>query len=179
MRTKPTIILLLILTSLTCLAQRQADLKKFVKIPDNATIARSEIDSMSKIASTKFIGIANDIKSTTHKDIQSFFDDYKLNHENTEHNIYPKTIKKEHLTIQFINYSDNHGRVGQAADSVFNTSRLTVLIFIPAFDNLHKGQAVNTICFEMTLEIYRESNMKTDKDYKRDEKIIVLKKMDF
>ncbi len=179
MRTKPTIILILILTSLTCLAQRQADLYKFVKIPDNAAGLKSEIDSLSKIVSTKFIDIANDTKSTTHKDIQSFFDDYKESEENAEFNIYPKTIKKEHLTIQFIDYSYNHGWVGQAADSVFNNSRLTVLIIIPAFDNLHKGQAVNTICFKLTLDIYTESNMKTDKDYKREEKIIELKKIDF
>jgi hypothetical protein len=179
MKTKPTIILLFILTSLTCLAQRQADLRKFVKIPDNAAGPISEIDSISKTLTNKFIAIANDSKSTTHKDIQSFFEDYKQNEENTEYNIYPKTIKKEHLTIQFTDYSDNHGWVGQAADSVFNTSRLTVLIFIPAIDNLHKGKAVNTICFKMTYEIYTESNMKTDKDYKKVEKIIELKKIDF
>jgi hypothetical protein len=177
MRAKLTIILLLILTSLNCLAQQQADLKKFVKISDNATGTISEIDSICKVLTTKFIAIANDLKSTTHKDIQSFFDDYRQSDENTEFNIYPKTIKKEHLTIQFIDYSDNHGWVGQASDSVFNSSTLTVLIFIPAFDNLGKGEAVNNICFKMTLEIYTESNMKTDKDYKREEKITEIKKV--
>lgn len=178
MRTKSTFILLFILTSVTCLAQRHADLRNFAKIPDNAIGPISEIDSISKILTNKFIAIANDSKSATHKDIQSFFDDYRLSDENVEFNVYPKTIKKEHFTIQFIDYSDNHDWVGQAADSVFNKSKLTVLILIPAFDNLHKGQAVNTICFKVTLEIYTESNMQTDKDYKREEKITEIKRID-
>ena len=64
-------------------------------------------------------------------------------------------------------------------DSVFNSSKLTALILIPAFDNLHKGQAVNTICFKATLEIYSEANINSKKDYKREEKIVDLKKIDF
>lgn len=174
---KILIIFLFILTRITCLAQRQADLKKFVKIQDNAVGQIFKIDSISKILTTKFIAIANDSKSTTHKEIQSFFDDYKQNDENTKYNIYPETIKKEHLTIQFIDYTDNHGWVGQATDSVFNKSRLIILIFIPALENLHKGLAVNTICFKMTYEIYTESNVKTEKHYKNEEKIIELKKI--
>jgi hypothetical protein len=178
MRNQSTLILLFILSSLNCLAQRQADLRQFTKIPDNAIGAISEIDSISKMLTNKFIAIANDNKSATHKDIQSYFDNYRLNDENVEFNVYPKTIKKEHFTIQVIDYSDNHGWVGQAADSVFNKSELTVLIIIPAFDNIHKGQAVNTICFKVTLSIYTESNMQTNKVYKREEKITELKKVD-
>lgn len=174
MRAKWTIIFLFFMVNITCLAQRETNLTNFVKNEENASGSISEIDSISKILINKFIIIANDSNTETHKDIRSFFEDYKQSDENTEANIYPAVIRKEHLTMQFIDYSNNYGWVAQRADSVYNTSRLSVLIFIPAFDNFHKGLAINTICFKMTFEIYTESNMETGKEYKKEEKIIEL-----
>lgn len=179
MKTKSTILLLLILASLSCFAQQEADLKKFVKIPDLAEGAIYEIDSISLILVSIFIDSANNHNSTIHKDIQSFFDDFKLAKENNRDNVYPTILKSEHLSSQFLDYSNNYGWVGQTADSVFNTSRLTILLAIPAFDNFHKGQAVNTICFKMAVDMYTESDLKTDKVYKRNLNIIELKKIEF
>lgn len=178
MRTNSAIILILVLTSLTGLAQRQADLTKFVKVVDMAFGPISEIDSISEILTNKFIFIANDTKTETHKDIQYFFESYKISADNVEYNIYPTTIRKEHLTIQYFDYSDSYGWIGQTADSVFHSSTLTSLIFIPVFENIHKGQNINTICFKVTLQIYTEAKLNSDKDYKREEKIIELRKND-
>ena len=175
MKTQSTILFLLLLTSLTSQGQRQADLNKFVKISDNAGGAIDEIDTLTQILTTKFLKVANDIKTKTHKDIQDFFWTYKLGSENKEINFYPKTLKKEHLTIQYIDYSTNHGFVGQAADSAFNQSELTALILIPAFDIFHKGEGVSTICFKATLRVYTESAINSDNDYKREEKLTELK----
>lgn len=179
MTSKLTFLLLFGLTYLTCLGQRQADLTKFVKTAAVAGGAISDIDTLSEILRNKFIIIANDSSSKTHKDIQNFFEDYKTSEENKEYNIYPKKIGKQNVTVQYIDYSTNYGWVGQTMDSVFNSSTLTALVFIPAFDEFHKGQSVNTICFKATLEIYSETKLDSKKDYKREENITDLKMVDF
>lgn len=137
-----------------------------------------QIDTLVQIMTNEFITIANDENSKTHKQIQSVFEDYKLNNQNAEYNYYPEVIKPEHLTIQYVDYSMNYGWIGQAADSVYNVERLTALIFIPAFDNVHKGQVLNTMCFKMTIEVYEEANMLSNENYRIDRKIIELEKIE-
>lgn len=176
MKIKSLITILFLLIDITSSAQKQLNLKKFVKMQDKASGTIADIGVISKILTTKFIAIANDTNAIIHEDIQSFFDDYKLNEDNVENNIYPIIMNKEHLSIQPIDYSNNYGWVGQGADSTFNDSRLTALIIIPAFDNIHKGEIVNTIIFKMTMVLYTESDMKTNKEYKRQERIVELKR---
>jgi len=171
------IIILLFLLNQRSSAQRQADLTKFVKIPDAASGVIEDIDSVSSVLERKFVEKANDSGSVTHQEIQSFFRDYKQDGQNVENNNYPETITQTDLGIQFIDYASNYGWVGHAADSVFNTSRLTALIVIPAFDNLRKGQVVNTISFKMTVTLYTESDLNTHKIYKRQERVLELKQL--
>jgi len=159
------------------LNQGQADLTKFVKIKDNSSGAISEIDSLSKILLDKFVVVANDSLSLTHKKIQDFFNDYRLDDNNSEDFIYPSIIKKEHLTIQYVNYSSNYGFIGSDADSVFNSIELTSLIIIPLFERHHKGESVDCICFKVKFDIYEESNMKLNKNYKHEEKISEIKEI--
>ena len=153
----------------------QADLTKFVKVPDMAAGPISELESISNIMIDKFVNLANDEKSEPHKEIQSFFNDYKINHENVEHNIYPEIIEKEHLTIHYLEYFSNHGFVGQSDEKIFNAKSLTLLITIPAIDNFRKGQGISTLTFKMLLEINTESNLKTNKEINREEKIEIKK----
>ena len=159
------------------LNQGQADLTKFVKIKDNSSGAISEIDSLSNILLDKFVVVANDSQSITHKKIQDFFNLYRLEDNNSEDFIYPTIIKKEHLTIQYVNYSSSYGFIGREADSVFNSTELTSLIIIPLFERHHKGESVDCICFKVTFDIYEESNMKLKKDYKHEEKISEIKEI--
>jgi len=178
MKLKFAILLLGISISLASLAQRQSDLTKFVKISDNAAGAISQIDSLSQMLAKRFIGIANNVHSETHREIQSFFKKFKGTKENDSHHVYPEILNKSHLTIQYINYSYHYGWAGQGVDSVFNTSTLTALILIPAFDIFNKGAGVNTICFKVTLELYSEGETKSNKNYKNKEKIVAIKQIE-
>jgi hypothetical protein len=175
MKLKFAIFLLGISISLALPAQRQSDLTKFVKISDHAAGTISQIDSLSQILGKRFIGIANNVHSETHREIQSFFKKFKGAKENDSYNIYPERLNQNHLTIQYINYSYHYGWAGQGVDSVFNKAVLTALIFIPAFDIFNKGAAVNTICFKVTMELYSEGETKSNKNYKNKEKIVAIK----
>lgn len=179
MTNKSTSLLIIIL--LICFSskgQQQANLTAFVKLPVSAISTIDEIDTLSKILITKFLITANDNKSISHKEIQSFFEDFKSSDENTENNIYPAKLVKDQLTIQYIEYSTSYGFVGHGADSVFNQSELVALVFIPAFDIFHKGKGVNTICFKVSFRVYTESAIDSDKDYKREEKLMEVKMLD-
>ena len=165
-------------TTQVSLAQRKADLNQFAKNKDIAAGPISDIDSLSKILTKKFIHIANDTTTKTHKDIQDFFESYRGNPIDTQNYIYPKNIQAKHLTIQFLNYTYAYGFVGETMDSAFNSTVLDALVLIPAFDDFHKGTAVNTLCFKVTLEMYSEGNLTTNKDYKREDKITKIKLID-
>ncbi|MEO6832575.1 MAG: hypothetical protein ABI378_08975 [Chitinophagaceae bacterium] len=165
------------LFSLSCFStfgQKQADLTKFVRNAAVANVAISDIDNLTQILRNRFVVIANDTTTEVHKNIQIFFEGYKISSDNREYNVYPKEINKKNVTIQYIDYATNYGWVGETKDSVFNSSTLIALIFIPAFDQVHKGQVINTICFKATLEIYSEGKLDSKKDYKRKEKIVAL-----
>jgi hypothetical protein len=78
-----------------------------------------------------------------------------------------------------LDYEYNYGWVGEGADSAYNSETLTALVIIPAIDNFHKGEAVNTICFKVTLDLYSEAAINSTKEYKKKEKITSIRKLGF
>jgi hypothetical protein len=151
------------LTQLTVFSQQQADLTNFVKAKDKGLSQKAEIDSLIKLLADKFIVIANDHNSKTHKTIQNNFRDYKINDDNKENNYYPEFLTPQHLTIQFIKYSNNYGLTGERRDTLFTNSVLTALVLIPAFDNIHKGQVIENISFKVSFKVSHstDANKKT------------------
>ncbi|MFI5221395.1 MAG: hypothetical protein ACHQK8_03645 [Bacteroidia bacterium] len=154
------------------------DSTKSFKITDEGFRDVEEIDTLRQILIKKFLVIANNSKSNTHHEIEEFFDDMNIEDGGQVQDNSPEILSKEKLSFQCLDYSFNYGWVGEGADSVFNSSELTALILIPASNEVHKGNVVNTICFKVRLDIYTESGIDAKTDYKREEKIVLLKKID-
>lgn len=179
MKLKVAFFLIFVFVSITMNAQIQTNLTNFVKVKDIALATNAEIDTLCGKIAEKFLIISNNNKSEIYSTIQDFFNDYIQNSENEEANIYPKVLKKKHLTVQFLNYENSYGWIGKGVDSVSNTSRLTALILIPAFDNIHKVQIVNTICFKAVFETISKTNLISQKDFMYSEKFVELKRINF
>lgn len=188
MKSHITILVLILLTACTSknnreqksanskIPQHQSILKNYVRNSEVANVISSEIDSLKEKMADRFLSLANDTSSQIQKEIQLFFDDFKTK-ENLDHYVYPIKLEEKHLYIQQVNFTSNYGWIGTKADSAFYSQELTALIIIPGIENLRKGQSVNSICFKMTIDFYSERNLRTEKAYHEEEKIIELRQL--
>lgn len=145
-------ILIFLLFSLTIAnGQTTATLIKLIKSEADATDCQKEINRLQKLLTQKFLTKANNKKEKTHKQIQDFFSDFKLNDINLSHYNYPAKLDKTNLTISIIGYDNNWGLLPKSGDTSllegYGNQKLNAIITIPIFDSYNRGYSLNSITF--------------------------------
>jgi hypothetical protein len=160
MKIKPAIVLLIsfiFLCNINIFSQTAPNFKPFT---NNSQFAKSNEYLVKNLLDTtvkKFLLIANDTTSNVYKSVQSAFDDAKIT-DHLQSYIYPKTLRKNNITVQFVNWSQENGLLGE--DSVWDSESLDAMIFIPVMFGDQHGETIMNLCFTAELNIYTES--KTD-----------------
>lgn len=164
---------LLSLCSNNVFSQTTPNFKPFTRNLEFAKANESSVKDLLDTTSKKFLLIANDTASEIHKSIQS---EFKMAQE-TDHlqsYIYPQKLKRNSFILQFVDWSQENGILGE--DSVWRSETLDAMIFIPVMYEDRHGESVINICFTTQLVIYVES--KTD-GKENPKTTFGIKKMDF
>jgi hypothetical protein len=142
--------ILLLLGVTDCLGQTTPNFKPFTRNTSYAAANESAVKELLDTTVRKFLLIANDAKSALHKTIQDEFASGRETDRLESYN-YPKKLGKNHLTVQFLNWTEVHGIYGN--DSAWSNETLTAMVFIPVMTEEQKGSSVSNLCFKTDLEI--------------------------
>lgn len=133
-----------------CCAQTTPNFKPYTRNSSFAAANESAVKALLDTTVNKFILVANDTKSVLHKTIQGEFAN-SMQTDRLASYVYPKKIKKNNLTVQFLDWTEVHGLYGN--DSAWSTETFTAIVFIPLMIEEQKGNSINNLCFKTELEI--------------------------
>jgi hypothetical protein len=175
MRVFQSILIFIIFFSNIAWSQTAPNFKPFTK---NLELAKANEGALRELLDTtlnRFLSIANDSTSDVHKSIQSEFD--FANHTGRLQSYrYPKKLKKNHIIIQFVSWSNENGILGE--DSAWRSESLDAIIFIPVMYEDPHGQSAINLCFTTKLDIYIESKIQDGKSEKP-RTSLTINKIDF
>jgi hypothetical protein len=172
---KVLIILLASFSSNFALSQTTPNFRPFTRNLELAKANESSVKDLLDTTVKRFLLIANDTSSDVHKSIQSEFDLAKST-DRLQSFTYPEKLKKNHLIIQFLNWSHENATKGE--DSVWRLESLDAIIFIPLMYEDPHGESVLSLCFRTDLSIVDESKIEGGEN-KKPTTTLRIKKMDF
>lgn len=146
------------------------NLNSVVKNENAAIELQKKIDTATSKAIQQFLFSINGGDSLLYSKNKDWIQGYlfELNNDLSNSTIF---ITRERLFTHLIDFSEGYGWAGKNMDSVFVSQNLTLLISIPFYEPLNKGDILETKSYSIQYHHYHEADIDTEVIYEKEEYI--------